>query len=289
MRGDFMLKKGFKVTLVGWGLFLAINLQAAPLTFGENAPAQYFAENPEARSEFLQQVEGDDDLSEQQKLAYQSLLGTSEVLAGDDVLEILDADELAWFYGWDQAAKASGDSIDLLHPAAKITENVNLMHYRDCLGRAMCVMVSKSSQRVYAFVDGDQIMLNEAGAGATRNPQPFARVSTARPGKITPEGFFTVQELANADRVSSLYSGAALYYAMQIYGHIFIHATSPDHYAYLGSPASAGCVRTRFGVAEQLNHLMRHIGGRESGVLKDPNSVRVIVDRTVPNLVLSVY
>ncbi len=84
-------------------------------------------------------------------------------------------------------------------------------------------------------------------------------VSTARRGKWTPVGTFSIGEIAGRWRTSNRYDNAALYYAMQLDGHIFIHATAEKYYKNLGSPASAGCVRTTLAVAEKLNSKMRSV------------------------------
>lgn len=131
----------------------------------------------------------------------------------------------------------------------------------------VCVIVSKAEQRLYAYYNG------KAFDGVNDTP-----VSTARPGKTTPTGTFSIGELAGPHRVSTLYKGAALYYAMQLAGNIFIHGTSEDKYAMLGERASAGCVRTTFAVAEKLNLLMREVGGRtKTGNIADSSEVRVVV------------
>jgi hypothetical protein len=136
-----------------------------------------------------------------------------------------------------------------------------------CLRYDLCVIVSKSEQTLYAYYQGRAI---EGVHGAP--------VSTARAGKKTPTGTFSIGELAGPNRVSGLYKGAALYYAMQLHGNIFIHATSKDKYKDLGTPASAGCVRTTFEVAKTLNLLMREIGGRKSnGHIEDSSRIRVVV------------
>ncbi len=268
-------------------MFISLNGHAEGLNLQEGSPAEYFKANPEKAEEFLQQVRADEKLSDAQKQAYEALVGASESMAGDDVLELIDSAELAWFYGWEnQIETTSGEAT--LHEAARITSEPGPTHFNDCLARAVCVMVSKSSQRLYAFIDGQQVYVNDAGRNQV-NQKAWAQVSTARSGKWTPNGYFTVQELAHAGRVSTRYDGAALYYAMQIHGHIFIHGTSTGNYKYLGSPASAGCIRTRFSVAEQLNLKMREIGGRTSGVLADANSVRVIVANSVPDNYLVAY
>ncbi len=268
-------------------LLLSSAVHAEDWNLQAGSPAEYFKSNPEKVEEFLEQVRADDKLTDKQKQAYEALVGANDSVAGDDVLELIDSAELAWFYGWeDQVEPTSGEAT--LHEAARITSEPGAAHFNDCLARAMCIMVSKSSQRLYAFIDGQQVYVNDAGRNQV-NAQAWAQVSTARSGKWTPNGFFTVQELAHAGRVSSRYDGAALYYAMQIHGHIFIHGTSTGNYKNLGSPASAGCIRTRFSVAEQLNLKMREIGGRTSGVLADPSSVRVIVANSVPDNYLVAY
>jgi hypothetical protein len=221
----------------------------------------------------------DDELTSGQKEAYRALLGEDTQLAGDGVLEKLDSEEIAWFYGLDEEAMEDFDT-EKLYNVARIQRSVGHAQYMDCLSRPICIMVSKSSQRLYAFRNGVQMDLNGS---------LWAYVSTARSGKITPNGFFNVEELAGRNRVSSLYSGAALYYAMQIHGNIFIHATSTGNYKYLGSRASAGCIRTRLSVAEKLNTLMREVGGRRSGVLANRSTVRVIVNSSIPNEYLQAY
>jgi hypothetical protein len=266
--------------------------QALSLTVGaEDSLYQYLLEQPEQIGQVLHRIDKDDSLTLSQKQAYRALIGADSELSGDAVLEQIPTEELAAFYGWDYPGDNEvGDS--KLHNSAIITDSLNEGHYQTCLSTPLCVMVSKNSQRLYAFFNGRQFQLNDAPRGQ-QNSFPFAQISTARSGKWTPVGIFTVDELAGANRVSGLYGGAALYYAMQLNGHIFIHATSTDNYGALGTPASAGCIRTRFGVAEQLNALMREIGGREPetgwGVLRDKETVRVIVANSIPNNFLTTY
>ncbi len=275
-----MIVKSFRVLMLVMSLMsISLFAEAESLTFGENSPYEYFKSHPDERAKFLQQVMDDEELSPAQKKAYQALLGENKNLAGDDVLEKLDSEEIAWFYGLDEEAMEDFDK-EKIYNAARIQRSVGHAQYMDCLSRPLCIMVSKSSQRLYAFRNGMQM---DFGGSL------WAYVSTARSGKITPNGFFNVEELAGRNRVSSLYSGAALYYAMQIHGNIFIHATSTGNYKYLGSRASAGCIRTRLSVAEKLNGLMREIGGRRSGVLANRSTVRVIVNSSIPNEYLQAY
>lgn len=63
-------------------------------------------------------------------------------------------------------------------------------------------------------------------------------VSTARPGKYTPRGSFTMSQRVRSGKVSTIY-GVQMPYWMRLSGSVFgVHA------GYLpGYPASAGCVR----------------------------------------------
>lgn len=223
------------------------------------SPSAYFRQNEAARAEFIESV-NESALSEDLKAAYRALVEPSLAeMAGDEVLEAIDEETLAWFYSGQMGEP------EMLHKTALISRD--FLNREDCKSYALCVWVSKSQQTLHAYQNGRAIQ------GLYGVP-----VSTARPGKWTPTGTFTVGELAGPNRVSGRYSGAALYYAMQLDGHIFIHATSKDNYGALGTPASAGCIRTQFVVAEQLNLLMREIAGRsKGGVMANTDKVRVVV------------
>ncbi len=260
-------------------LLWSVQSAAESLSFGQDSPAKHLKENPGDLKYFIEFIEGRDDLTEIQKEAYVALAtGDTQSLMGDDVLELLPAADVNWFYGFNEEVV---DGQPRLFDAARVDTRLDAYSYTDCLSRTICVMVSKGSQRLYAFYRGRQIWLPGKKA--------YVPVSTARAGKVTPNGLFTVQELAHAGRTSNLYPGAGLFYAMQIHGHIFIHGTNRSNYPYLGSPASSGCIRTRFEVAEFLNLWMREKGGRSSGVLQDRSAVRVIVADSIPDEYLSVY
>jgi lipoprotein-anchoring transpeptidase ErfK/SrfK len=218
-----------------------------------NTPSSYFQNNPEAIEAFIQHVDNQADLSDEEKSAYKALVSPSKMAAGDDVLEMIDAETLKWFYGSED--QATENSEGLLHKVSKQSTGTSI---DSCKQWTLCVYVSKSKQRLYAFYNGNPI-----------NSLYDKKVSTARPGKWTPTGTFSIGEIAGRWRVSNLYSGAALYYAMQIDGNIFIHATSEGNYKNLGRPASAGCVRTHLSTAEELNGLMRQVGR---------SNIRVVVE-----------
>lgn len=66
------------------------------------------------------------------------------------------------------------------------------------------------------------------------------KVSTARPGKVTPSGTWTAKWLSRNHR-SSRYNNAPMPYSIFYNGNYAIHGT--DQVNRLGRPASAGCVR----------------------------------------------
>jgi lipoprotein-anchoring transpeptidase ErfK/SrfK len=66
------------------------------------------------------------------------------------------------------------------------------------------------------------------------------KVSTARPGKVTPSGTWTAKWLSRNHR-SSRYNNAPMPYSIFYNGNFAVHGT--DQVNRLGRPASAGCVR----------------------------------------------
>ena len=93
-------------------------------------------------------------------------------------------------------------------------------------GAQLNVLVDVSSQSMRVTVDGKEAFLWP--------------VSTARRGKYTPRGSYGVQWLSK-DHRSSLYNGAPMPFAIFFDGNFAIHGT--DAVQYIGTPASAGCVR----------------------------------------------
>lgn len=89
-------------------------------------------------------------------------------------------------------------------------------------------------------------------------------VSTARPGKCTPIGTYSVQSMQRV-HYSSLYNNAPMPWSIFFHGNYAIHGTTQTE--SLGSPASAGCVRLHPENAETLFDLvLEH--GRENTVIE---------------------
>lgn len=182
----------------------------------------------------------------EERKALESLVSENPEVSGDEVLEVLDSEIVAWFYGYNEEGQP------LWPPAQGLVHDVRNLGGPDtglCMKYDVCVIVSKSSQSIRAYRYGAKIQ------GVHGQP-----ISTARAGKFTPTGTFSVEELAGENRRSNRYNGAYLGYAMQVHGHIFLHATSSDQYGKLGRPASAGCVRMHKNAAKILNGIMRQAG-----------------------------
>lgn len=240
-----------KTLIISVLLLIASSFAQAKDLSNIDSPSYYFQNNPEAVQDFIQYI-NQSDLSADEKSAYKALVSPSIEAAGDDVLEMVDTETLRWFYGAESEENAS-----LLHKAAIITKNADV---QSCKQYTLCVHVSKGKQRMTAYYNGRAIKgINNV------------KVSTARPRKWTPVGTFTIGEIAGRWRTSNRYKGAALYYAMQINGNIFIHATSEGNYSDLGTPASAGCVRTHLSVAEPLNQYMLQVGRKNIRVVVTAN------------------
>lgn len=93
------------------------------------------------------------------------------------------------------------------------------------------------------------------------------RVSTARPGKVTPAGSWTAKWLSKNHK-SSRYNNAPMPYSIFYNGNFAIHGT--NQVSRLGRPASAGCVRLDTQNAKILYELAQREG------LKN---MRVVVQR----------
>jgi len=103
--------------------------------------------------------------------------------------------------------------------------------------------VSISAQRMHVYQDG--MLVHEWP------------VSTARSGKVTPQGEWTAQWLSRNHR-SSRYNNAPMPYAIFYSGHYAIHGT--DQIGRLGRPASAGCVRLHPDNARVLFRMVQQEG-----------------------------
>lgn len=82
------------------------------------------------------------------------------------------------------------------------------------------------------------------------------KVSTARPGKVTPIGTFRPQRM-HRKWTSSIY-GSSMPYSIFFRGPYAIHGTGAV--SRLGRPASAGCVRLQTANAKTLYELTRQVG-----------------------------
>lgn len=82
-------------------------------------------------------------------------------------------------------------------------------------------------------------------------------VSTARPGKFTPTGMFTVQSMRRM-HYSTLYNNAPMPWSIFFWGNFAIHGTTQID--RLGQPASAGCVRLHPEDAKILYQLIEENG-----------------------------
>jgi len=104
-------------------------------------------------------------------------------------------------------------------------------------------VIDKSDQAVTVFVEGRETY---------RWP-----VSTARAGKVTPNGSYVPQSMKRT-HYSTLYHGAPMPYSIFFSGNYAIHGTTEIE--KLGCPASAGCVRLHPDHARILFDLVRHYG-----------------------------
>lgn len=106
------------------------------------------------------------------------------------------------------------------------------------LQSGVLIVISKASQRMQVFKDGE--------------PWLTSPVSTGRGGHRTPAGVFPILEKQRFHR-SNIYSNAPMPFMQRLTrGGIAIHA------GYLpGHPASHGCIRVPYGVARSLFSLTR--------------------------------
>ncbi|MDQ2091044.1 L,D-transpeptidase [Marimonas arenosa] len=103
--------------------------------------------------------------------------------------------------------------------------------------------IDLSDQEMTIFLDGRELF---------RWP-----VSTARAGKFTPLGLFTVQSMKRM-HYSTLYHNAPMPWSIFFSGNFAIHGT--DQIGRLGRPASAGCVRLHPENAATLYHMVLEHG-----------------------------
>jgi len=90
------------------------------------------------------------------------------------------------------------------------------------------------------------------------------KVSTARPGKVTPTGTWTAKSLSRHHR-SSRYDNAPMPFSIFYSGHFAIHGT--DQVKKLGRTASSGCIRLHPRNAARLFKLVQSEGLRNMRVV----------------------
>lgn len=83
------------------------------------------------------------------------------------------------------------------------------------------------------------------------------KVSTARPGKVTPSGTWSAKALSRHHR-SSRYDNAPMPFSIFYNGHFAIHGT--NQVKKLGRPASSGCIRLHPSNAAKLFSLVQSEG-----------------------------
>lgn len=109
-------------------------------------------------------------------------------------------------------------------------------------------------REVIAYIDKSEQRMTVRVNGWERYSWP---VSTARRGKITPNGDYTAYFLSRHHR-SSLYDNAPMPFSIFFHGNYAIHGT--DQVSRLGRPASAGCVRLHPDNASILFDLTKQVG-----------------------------
>jgi lipoprotein-anchoring transpeptidase ErfK/SrfK len=112
------------------------------------------------------------------------------------------------------------------------------------------VQIDRAQQQMDVIVDGE--------------PRYTWRVSTARPGYITPPGTYHPQMLA-ARWFSRVYDNAPMPHSIFFYGGYAIHGTY--EISELGHPVSHGCVRLDPGNAAILFDLVAREGSRNTTIV----------------------
>lgn len=124
-------------------------------------------------------------------------------------------------------------------------------------------LIRGQTLRVYAR---DRV-LSELGLDRFRSTQYdpntnllyYWKTSTARPGKVTPRGYFRPQAFSS-NHFSSLYNDSPMPWALFFNGSIATHGVLGSAIANLGNAASAGCARLEPQRAEDLFNLVGLVG-----------------------------
>ena len=119
----------------------------------------------------------------------------------------------------------------------------------------MCAgLITPAHARLEIHVDKQAQRMAVVEHGTVRH---VWRVSTARSGKVTPNGNFRPYLMRTMHR-SSLYNNAPMPHSIFYSGNYAIHGTVQT--SRLGSPASAGCVRLHPANARQLFAMVQRHG-----------------------------
>ncbi|MBR9843126.1 MAG: L,D-transpeptidase [Rhodobacteraceae bacterium] len=143
----------------------------------------------------------------------------------------------------------------LAFPAAAQTQSLS-QSPRDyiALGTRESKPAASPPREVVAYIDKSDQLMSVYVNGWKRYTWS---VSTARRGKITPNGSYTAYLLSRYHK-SSLYNDAPMPYSIFFHSHYAIHGT--DQISRLGRPASAGCVRLHPDNARILFGLTQQVG-----------------------------
>lgn len=122
---------------------------------------------------------------------------------------------------------------------------------------------SLTAQTIEVYVDGERIHSFKTSTGKEKY---VTTPSGRRYFATTPVGEFKIY-FRNRFHVSKTWSGAQMHFAQFFNGGIAVHATTPSHYAALGSRDSGGCARLHPKNAEILWNIVGEIGAKETKVI----------------------
>ncbi|OFZ20388.1 MAG: hypothetical protein A2X94_05230 [Bdellovibrionales bacterium GWB1_55_8] len=127
-------------------------------------------------------------------------------------------------------------------------------------------MQKTGRQHMEVFVDGS---LQEIFTVSTAWERKGLKGKSGRVyNPVTPNGTFIPDSLERK-RYSNLWK-VWLHYVIPFSGGVWVHATTPDHYAELGAPASGGCVRMHLEDAERLFTIVKQYGMNETAITVVP-------------------
>lgn len=127
------------------------------------------------------------------------------------------------------------------------------------------IVVTKSMKvRGYQFVqikvDGDVVYDSPVSTAWERT----AKAKTRSYFAYTPDGQF-YPDAMEPKRFSNTWQ-VTLYHVIRFSGGVWMHATTPDHFAELGAPASGGCVRMHPSDAKNIYEIVAKYGANEAAI-----------------------